>query len=314
MIKVQVDQYNMLLAVETHFDINAPIWTSNIPVSDAKTALSATIDQITAAATVQRRNSAGATLDKTALRTALEEKGFFVSSALGAYGSVNQGQDQVFKGLVITKNDFNRFRGGDLLLFIDDLKAAATSVVENLEPYGVTPATLTALMAARVAFHDILKLPGEVTLNRKNATDVIPVLLHEAISMLDNTMDKLMDMLRTAQPEFVNVYFLGRKIHSIGVHTMSLEILTLNANNNTPLVDAHLEVVGKGIKRKSSKSGQNRIQNLLEGNYTLSVSRLNFVSQMIPFTILSGETTQLVIELEEVLNEQRIKIAEELSE
>jgi len=315
MEKPQIDQLNMLLAVENHFDSNASVWTSIIPISDCKTAFSAKIDEITAAAAVQRENSTGATLDKAELRADLEAKGFFVSSAVGAYASVNPTHNQLNKKTNITKTEFDRFRGPELLNVIDNLNTAAMSVIENLAPYRVTQTTLTELVAARVAFHDIMELPEAVTSNRKDATDIIPVLLHQAVWMLDNTMDKLVEVLRAPQPQFVNVYFIDRKIHHTGARRLSLEITTLNANNNAPLADAHLEVVGKGIKRISSQTGLNRVQNLQEGNYTLSVSCLNFVPQMIPFTIMSSETTQLVIEMQkEVAKVQRDKVAEELSE
>jgi len=303
MKKTQIDQHNMLLAVENYFDSNASIWTSNIPISDCKTAFSAKLDQIMAAATQQSENSTGVTIDKNILRKDLEEKAFFISSAICGYASVNPGHTKLSKTVYITKTDLSKIGTDPLLVYIENLNAAAITVMENLEPYGVTQATLTNLMAARAAFFDIMNTPKDVVSNRKDATELIPVLLHEAIAMLDNTMDKLIEALRPTERQFVDVYFLERKIHHIGVHTLSLEITTLNANDNTPLNDAHIEVVGKGIKRISNESGRNRVQNLVEGNYTLSVNRLGFVPQMIPFMIISGETTQLVIEMQSVLEE-----------
>jgi len=297
------DQYNMLLAVETQFDTNAPIWTSNIPISDAKTALSGLIDQITTVARQQKVTSTGMTMDKAALRTDLETKGIFLSSALSGYASANAGQVHLFKNVHIAKSEFAKLRGADLLETIDNLKDAAISVMENLAPYGVTAATLTELTATRVALHEILKMPEQIISDRKDATDAIPVLLHQATALLEKTMDNLIETLRAVEPHFVNVYFNVRKIHNTGERTLSLETTVLDATNNIPLAKVHIEIVGQNIKRISTEKGQNRVQNLKEGNYTLSVNHLGFVPQMIPFMVISGETTQIVIEMQKEVSE-----------
>lgn len=314
MIKVQVDQNNMLLAVEHHFENNEPLWTSNVPLSDAKAALSAKLNEITIASRVQKVDSTGATSNKTALRKDLEKKGLFVSSALTAYAAVHEVDIQQFNRLNLTKNDFSRLSGGDLLLIITDLYDAAMPIITDLEPYAVTPLTLTALLAAADAFKAMRFQPIDVTGVRKAATDAIPVLLHEAITMMEINMDKQMGNLRDTEPQFVDAYFIVRKIHHLGVRTLSLEITTLNGSDNTPLAGAHIEVVGKGIKRISTEKGLNRVQNLVEGYYTLSVSRPDFVSQMVSFTIMNHQTTQLVIEMQKLGTEvQRDKVAAEVA-
>jgi len=300
MNKKQVDQYNMLLTVEFHFDNNAPIWTSNIPVSDVKTAFSAKIDEINEAALQQSENSKGATKDKAELRKNLEEKGFFVSAAISAYAAANPGKNQLYNEVHIAKSTFLLFRTPELLTRIEELNNAAMTVIENLEPYGVTQQILTDMMTARDAFLHITRLPEEITTLRKGATENIADLLHEASSLLENQMDNLMEVLRTTQPDFVKAYFNDRIIHHIGERRLSLEILTLDAATNTPLAEAQIEIVGKGIKRISSEKGLNRVQNLQEGYYTLTVSRVKFEPQTIPFAIVNGETTQLVIELQRV--------------
>jgi len=301
MKKTQVDQYNMLLAVENHFDSNASIWTSKIPVSDIKTAFSGVIDQITAAATLQSINSTGATLNKNELRKDLEEKGLFVSSVVSTYAEVNSGQKELYKMAHITKSSFRDFKPAELLFAIENLNAGAMTVIENLEPYGVTQATLTDMMAARDAFFNILNRPVEVTSTRKDATEDIVDLLHQAVSMLEKRMDPIMVVFKTTEPQFYNVYFNDRKINHSGERRLSLVTTTMDANTNTPLADAYIEIVGQHIKRRSSATGQNRVQNLQEGHYTLSVTRIDFAPQSIPFSIVNGETTQLVIEMQKVL-------------
>jgi len=314
MNKRQFDQYNMLQAVENHFDKNETIWNSDILISNAKADLSLTLEQISAAASAQMNLSTGATEDKAALRKDLETKAFFISTALSAYATLNPGLKELYQTVYISKTELSRFRGPDLLYFIEGLHEAAESVVGNLAPFRVTEVVLIELIVSREAFYDIMKKPATIVSNRKDATEAIADLLRQAISILDNPMDKLMELMRPEQPHFVNVYFMDRKIHHISKRSMSLEITTLNAIDKTPLADAKIEVVGKKIKRISSEKGLNRVQNLKEGSYILSISRENFVSQMIPFIIIRGETTQVVVELEEVAESQSRKVAEVVAE
>jgi len=297
MNKKQHEQYNMLETINTHFDRNATIWSSDVLISDAKTALSAKLDQIMAALVQQTDNSTGVTIDKALLRKDLEVKAFSLSTAICAYTAINPGQDQLHQRVFVTKAALFKMRETDLLYYTESLYESAETVLADLGPYRVTAATLAALMDARTAFFDMIKTPREITINRRAATEAIPVLLREAVVLLKDTMDRLMEGLRDEERAFVSSYFNERRIHRIGSRTVSLEILTLNAADNTPLADAFIEVVGKKIKRISSEKGLNRVQNLKEGNYTLSVSHPDFVTQLVPFTVINHETTKVVVEL-----------------
>jgi len=299
MNKRQNSQLDMLQAVENHFNINAIIWNSNPVIADAKTTLSSKINQVMDMAGKQKENSTGVTIDKALLRKEFENKAFFISAAIRAYISLNPGHQELYQTVFVTKTGLSAMRESDLLYYVERLQEAAESILENLAPYGVTEATIAGLMGARTAFFDTMRMPKEIVTRRKEATEAASVLLHQAIALLDVTMDNLMEALREAQAHFVRVYFTVRKIHNISKRSMSLEITTVNAVDKTPLSDAKIEVVGKKIKRISSENGLNKVQNLKEGYYTLLVTHPDFVSQKIPFTIISGETTKVVVEMEE---------------
>jgi len=299
MNKRQSDQINMLIAVENHFDNSPTIWGSNVPISELKTALSAKINQVMEAGTKQRHTSKGATMDKKLLRKDLVAKALSVSTAVSAYISLNSEHRELYKTVFITQSNLVLFREAELLLYIEGLHEAALLLLENLGPFGVTESTLTDLMGARAAFYDIMKTPATIASNRAEVTKSLADLLRQGIALLDNTMDGLVKGLRTSEPDFVNVYFMDRKIQRTGTHTRSLEITTVNAMDKSPLAGVQIEVVGKKIKRISGEKGQNRVKNLKEGYYTLSVSHPDFVSQLIPFAIVNHETTKLVVELEE---------------
>jgi len=313
MTREQNDQYSMLNLIEFHFKNNESVWSSNILVSDVKAAFSAKLNEINTAGGMQKERSTGATKDKADARVALEEKGFFISSVLKSYAFINSDHDLLNKKVYITSSGFRLFREAELLVAIENLNATATEIIEALQPYGVTQATLDALMAARTDFLNVMSLPRKIISTRKATTETIATLLQQAVALLDDRMDSLMVVFKSTEAHFFNGYFNDRRIHRTGHRKLSLRITTLDDSTYMPLADAKIEVVGHGIKRRSGENGQNKVQNLKEGYYNLAVSRAGFASQNIRFSIISGETTHLVIEMRgEDSKVQSSKVAEDL--
>jgi len=301
MLKTQIDQYDMLLSVEGHFDENSTLWTDNEPITAAKTMLSGKIDGIAREVAIQLVNPTGITVDKAYLRSVVENKGFILSAAVSAYAASTPGKTDLYNKVHYTKTDFSRFREAELIGVITNLHRDATSELTNLAPFGVTNATLSSLMAANDAFGAIMKNPTQAIAKRKSATNRIGVLLPEAIEMLETQMDNLIVAFSAIQPQFSDIYWNVRAIHNSGSGHLSLTITTLDARNNDPIANADLVIVGEGITRVSSERGYNTVKNLPEGNHQLTVSHPNFATQTISFTTVSGETTELVITMENVM-------------
>lgn len=71
MIKPQIDQYDMLLSVENHFDDQPTAWSGNAPIAASKTLLSAKIDEIAVQVALQLVNPTGITAEKNQIRNSL---------------------------------------------------------------------------------------------------------------------------------------------------------------------------------------------------------------------------------------------------
>lgn len=301
MLKTQINQYDMLLAVENHFEAYSTLWTDNEPITAAKTALSADIDAIAQEIAIQLVNNKGVAADKNSVRADLENKGFTLSASMCAYASVTTGKTDLYNRVYHSKTDFSRFREAELIGVITNLHRDATTELTNLAPFGVTTATLTELMAVNDTFGSIMKNPTQAIAKRKAATERIAVLLPNAIDILETRMDNLIVAFGAIQPEFAQVYWNVRAIHKSATSHLSLTITTLDAGTNLPVAKANLEIVGQGITRVSSDRGYNTVRNLPEGSYQLNVSRPNYATQTIPFTTVRGETTELVVYLQSIL-------------
>jgi hypothetical protein len=299
MQKRQIDNYDMFLAVENHFDDNPLLWNTNVPITTTKTLFSSKIDGLATQVALQLVNPTGITADKDKARTALEDQAFSLSSAVCGYASVT-GKGDLYKRCHYTKSDLLRFRDAELLGVCTNLAADCNAELANLAPYGVTAAILTTFNTALTAFGAIMKNPVSAIAKRKGATEKIEDFIVEIADILNTRMDNLIVGLTATQPAFVETYNNLRTINATGSNQLSLTITTLNAVSNDPIPNVNLELVGEGITRVSSERGYNTITNLVAGSHQIKAMHPNYKPKTETFTVVTGETTELVLLLETV--------------
>jgi len=297
MIKTQIDQYDMLLAVENHFDDHLTLWNTNAPITATKTLISSKIDALAEQVALQLLNPTGVTIDKNNARINLENQVFTLSSALSGYANISN-KMELYQKVRYTKTDLVRYRDAELLGIATNLHRDATTELGNLAAYGVNASVLANFLTAINTFGTVMKNPTEAIAKRKSATEKIAIMLPEIIELLTNRMDHLVVMLQATQSAFVSTYNNVRALNSTAVNPLSLTITCLNKATNEPIPNVQLEIVGEGINRISSERGYNTIQNLVSGSHQISATHPNFKTQTLTFNIVSGETTELVIELE----------------
>ena len=297
MIKTQIDQYDMLLAVENHFDDHLTLWNTNAPITATKTLISSKIDALAEQVALQLLNPTGVTIDKNNARINLENQVFTLSSALSGYANISN-KMELYQKVRYTKSDLVHFRDAELLGVATNLHRDATTELGNLAAYGVNASVLANFLTAINTFGTVMKNPTEAIAKRKSATEKIAIMLPEIIELLTNRMDHLVVMLQATQSAFVSTYNNVRALNSTAVNPLSLTITCLNKATNEPIPNVQLEIVGEGINRISSERGYNTIQNLVSGSHQISATHPNFKTQTLTFSIVSGETTELVIELE----------------
>lgn len=296
MEKRQIDQYDMLLSVENHFDDNDSKWQSVPPVKSAKTDLSDKLTELAAQVAIQLENPTGSTVEKKAARELLEQKAFMVSAAVRGYAATADMKD-LYRRTELARYELSRFRDAELKGVVSNLLQDAQTVVLELRDYGVDATTLSDLESANTIFGDLMKNPTEAIAKRKAATDKIAKMLPPLMDLLTTRMDNLIVALSDNEPEFVDIYNNVRALNDTAVNPLSLTITTLEVDTLQPIPNAQLEIVGEGITRVSSARGYNTVQNLAAGPHDLLATHPNFVSQTVRFTVVSGETTELVVQM-----------------
>ncbi|MFN8283385.1 MAG: hypothetical protein U0U67_09240 [Chitinophagales bacterium] len=294
MLKEQIDQYDMLLTVEKHFNDNIGIFTAGSPILATKTLFSSKITALAAQIAIQLINPTGLTEDKNNARAALENQAFILGAACCSYASANNKPD-LYNRCDYTITDLRRFRDAELIGICTNLLADATANAAALVPFKVIPATLTNFQAAITAFSNVMKTPTEGIAKRTVATAKIAELLPQILELVEERLDKDVIAYTTTNPAFVEVYNTVRLINSSPTSTLSLTITVLEAVNHTPIPNVQLEIIGEGITRKTSERGYSTIINLVSGTHTIKTNHPNYQPLEQSFTVVSGETTELVL-------------------
>ncbi len=212
MQKLQIEQYNMLLSIENHFEDNPTIWNAATPINEAKIQLSSKIDLIAAQIAVQMRTQSCINSDKANYRIILQNKGIVLSAAIRAYAVIT-GKNDLYYRVNLSYTDFERFSEVELIGAIANLHRVATSELVHLAPFGVTATTLANLLTASPDFGILVKKQNETIDKQKSATDKIAALLSEAISFLEASLDHLIVGLIATQPQFAEIYAVVRALN-----------------------------------------------------------------------------------------------------
>jgi Carboxypeptidase regulatory-like domain len=294
MLKTQIDQYDMILATEKVLDDNAPLYAANVPLKASKVLFSANVDLLAAQVAKQLVVPTGITDDKEKVRTGLEERTFIIGSACCSLATAT-GNGDLYKRCHFTKSDLVHFRDAELLGVCTNLTNDVTANAVALVAYGITPAVMTDYASRIASFSNIMKLPTEAIGKRATATAKIAELLPEISDFLKTRLDNDMVSMMLSQPEFYGVYTNVRAIKNTGTSTLSLTTTVLNETTNEPISGANLEIVGEGINRVSGERGYNTVINLVSGSHKITVMHPKYETQSQEFTVVAGETTELVI-------------------
>ena len=295
MERQQIDQYDMMLSLENHFDHNATLWASNTPITATKTMLSSKIDLLAAQVAIQLLSTTGVTADKDASRAALESLCYSMGTAISSYAGASSMGD-LYNRCHYSHTDLSRFRDAELLGVSTNLAADATSNLGALAPYGIVAGTVTALNTAITNFGTIMKNPTEAIAKRTVSTAKISeILLDIMTNVLKRRLDNDVEMLATTESAFVSVYGTLRLINDSPTQTLSASFQTVIQGSNLPLSNVEIGLIHDNIYRITSARGYSSILNLGEGTHHLVAKRPGYVATEMDFVVVNGITSEVVV-------------------
>ena len=296
MEKEQLDQYDMSLSVENHFNDNTAPWTGNAPLAAAKAVLTQKNAVIGAQLAIQLINTTGIAANKEVVRKNFEDQLFVVSSAVSGYASTI-GNNDLYNRTYKARSTYTLMKDVILTGSCVDLMVDANAEIANLAPYGVVPATLTALNATMLSFSGIKADPEKAIARRKAATEKIAELMPDLMNFFNTRLDNLIVAIEATQEAFVDIYRNVRLISSSPTTTISLTTTCVDSITHLPIEGVELTVLSNNTQRTSPTSGVNIFKNLPAGDDKMQLDHPLYISQTVDYTLVNNQTIELVFAL-----------------
>lgn len=193
---------------------------------------------------------------------------------------------------------------GDLLKLSDESFVSACWVIYTaaernmnvLAPFGVNAESLQELHRAIEAFSQMIHVPKEAYTEKTLATRK----MGELFDAMDSTIEKfdaLVELLKRSNPDFYAAYQSARKVVQRHGSYMAKGQIT-DAATGEAVIGAMINFVLNGetmFVKLSADGGGFLVKTMDEGVYSVTVSKMGYATQTIPFTV--DETKLAVLEV-----------------
>lgn len=295
MDKRQEDTLNMYQTTQDVLltDEHVAIYTGNVPFEEAVAELGDKIEEIEELRDQQESDTTGVTQDKDNKREKLEGLTYKVGSILVFYGSTVNNRALVNK-VNFTRTALKEARDNALPGMAEQVHQAAVAHAAAVLPYGLTAIITADLATAIGAFVDYISKPRAAKAETSAATEQLPGVFDKTDLLLQERLDKGMELY--VDTDFYTQYFNARIIIDSPVRKRALQVNFTDSDTGQPIARLNI-VVDASLKRRSTKKGNMYVQNLTEGEHSFTVSLPGYVSQTVPFVVITGETTKLAVQM-----------------
>jgi len=298
MNKIQEDTLNMYEAASDVLHAHDTVWNTNVPFSDAVEELDDDIDAIGNLRDQQEADISGVTDDKDERRVTLENQTYTIASAIVFYASVTNNRE-LLKKVNFTRSKLEQARDNEVPGMSKQVHQAAAANAAAILPYGVTATMITDLNTAIDAFVEYISKPRAAKSETSAATEQLPQVYTDTDKLLEERLDKGMELYRFSEPDFYTQYFNARIIINSPTQKRALEVKFVDEVTGAPI--EHVKVlVDLTINRRSSEKGNIRVQSLSEGSHSLKATLPGYSDATENFNVISGETTKLTIRMRTV--------------
>lgn len=302
----QENRHSMQLAVVNFLTQNTSI-TNTLPnFNTLFTSFQSIVSQIQTIREQQEIDKTGIAANKNQLKRILISQTMEIARRITAYATIVN--NAVLLGEVwYSESDLSRSPDTilrDQCLVIYDRGIANISV---LNPYGVTPAMLTALQNAINNFAAAIPKPRLGIMEKKLATGQLATLFASADDILEK-MDVLVEMVKNTQGNFYNAYNGVRKVINTGMGSLAVKGLVMQAQNGKPLKGVKVTFrmdsasgngngTGNGnvLVKQTGEKGGFHIKSIDAGIYMVLLEKPGYVNQSISVPIADGELNRIEV-------------------
>ena len=192
-----------------------------------------------------------------------------------------------------SESDITRMKDADLPGYVQAVKTIIETVLGNTDyaAYGVTQATLDALLADAQVFNEMI---GAADVVMSGGT-VANAAINRAIDKLRGNIKQfglLVDEFTLSNPEFVQGYHINSQADNTGTRHSGIEGRVHNQNNEA-ISGAEVQLEGAGKNAVTDMNGFYRIKRVRDGDYNLVCSAEGFTAKTVMHHITRGKIDEL---------------------
>jgi hypothetical protein len=299
----------MTLSSDTFLLANATI-TATLPLfSTYFTVIQSTVAQIQAVQVQQETDKSGNTVVKNQYRVALIAQTIDVGRRVVAY-AINVNNSVLLAQVNYTESDLKKSSDVNLVSIAQVIHDSANANVAALATYGITAAILTTMQTSITNFSGAIPKGRVGTTDGEQSTQQLATLFN-TLKTNWAKIDKLVEMVKTAQPNFYQEYHNVRKVISTGNGSFALQASATELNSSEPISKATFtfapsngllkSVVANSkdnIVKKTAAKGKFNIKSMPEGTYTVTITKPGYKDQVVTVNVVSGELAKLDVVLE----------------
>ena len=207
----QTNRIRMFKAVEAVLDQNNSVWKGMAPFAAAVNEFKQKVGAAEGVALKQETPITGATAERLAARDALEDVLFLTAEALGVLAH-RTGDTDLLALADVSPSILQHMNDVELTNRATAIQAATVSRATELATLQVTAENLSELSEALADFNVSRSSPRVATANRSAQTSSLPESLNDVNDILRNQLDRMVNLFRRLNPEFVASYRAARVI------------------------------------------------------------------------------------------------------
>jgi hypothetical protein len=297
------NKLKMLLALQVFLNANDTIVSKLPNYVPFKMALDAGIAEIMNNGENMQLNTKGVSGGKKQLRKMLEISTADGSGKMQAFASISNN----IKLLAETKFKIGTLEHSSEVDLLNDSKLLCKKIDENMPmviPYGLTPESQATYKELISNFETAIPQRRETEVNKQSSLQRLNQ-GYEAADDAADSIDLLVEIVKLTEPVFYSGYKATRRIISSASGSLAVQGTVMDATTAQPIVGATLTFqLGNGgetalVKQTAAKGGF-KVKSLDEGVYTVSVSKVGYLTQTLPLTVSSTELGGLEVRLVKV--------------
>ncbi len=212
-------QENKLTAYESVLELfgdNPDVVQSIAGLTDSVSAFRTTVADVKSKSIEKDGAVTGKTTEKYNTEDGLISCLLPVCSVLYLLGR-KQGNARIMEFADVTESRLRKMRDTELSSYGAAAADTASENAEGLAAFGITPEKITDIRTRADAYSRAIGQREKSIADRKGASETLAGLFDSADDILDNELDRFIEMVRPANVEFYNKYFAARVIKDTGI-------------------------------------------------------------------------------------------------